>query len=114
MKGLLCIGVIRMDETDKLFIKMKKNRLINTLDSGLIKEAVQQYDLVDAFVEDVFRLYDGDKRKGLEDYIHKQNKLKDDIKVEGNKKADIDKIIVEKIEQYGKNALEMYEEIKKL
>ena len=103
-----------MNNSDKLFIGCKKNELINTLDSGMIKEAVQQYALVDDFILDIFRLYDGDKRGTLEKYLEDQNKIKEKIKTEGIKKAEIDKKLVGFIEEYGKNARDMYEEIKKL
>lgn len=103
-----------MNESDKLFIQCKKSELINVLDSGMIKEAVQQYTLVDNFILDIFRLYDGDKRGILEKYLNDQNKLKDKIKTEGKNKAELDKKLVSLIDEYGKNSVDMYEEIKKL
>jgi len=105
---------IKMNDSDDLFIKCKKNELINLLDSGMIKEAVQQFALVDGFVLDVFRLFDGDKRIALEKYLHDQNKLKEKIKTEGMVKADLDEKLTKLVEEYGKNAQEMYKEIKKL
>lgn len=103
-----------MNESDKLFIQCKKDELINVLDSGMIKEAVQQYTLVDNFILDIFRLYDGDKREILEKYLNDQNKLKDKIKTEGKNKAELDKKLVSLIDEYGKNSVDLYEEIKKL
>lgn len=103
-----------MNNSDKLFIQCKKNELINTLDSGMVKEAVQQYALVDGFILDVFRLFDKVEYKTFENYLNDQNKLKEQIKAEGTDKEAVDKKIVTLIEEYGKNARDMYEEIKKL
>lgn len=101
-----------MNKASELYVKQKKEQLIDTLDSGTIKEPIQQYALIDNFVLDILLVHDN--KTELEKYLKLQDDLKTKIKDENKKLEKQQKTIAELINEYGNNAREMYEEIKKL
>lgn len=96
-----------MKEDDKLYVKLIKNEMENTLQSGALKEPMAQYAYIETVLQKLLLIRDKTLTENIKDYFTDQEKL--NKKIEQHQKE-----LKKLIEEYGENAREMYEEIKKL
>jgi len=111
-----------MDETDRLYVEIKRNNLLNILESGTVAEAMDQYALVEGYVLDVVQKLPEDRRKKLERFLRDQHEIKNTIR---KKKEQIDSIMLKKpeiimqqdiqglIDEQASNSREIYSWIQK-
>lgn len=101
-----------MSDINKIIIDYKMNELNNILDSGTIKEAMAQFALVDSCILEI--LPHLTKTKTFETYLIDQLKIKETITELEKDKAKISEKQSKLINEYGDNARDIYEELKKL
>lgn len=98
----------------KLYIKLIKKELIDTLEAGTITEAVAQWALVESYLSRFVMIGNEKVDKIINTYFEDQMAIKEKIKEFKNKIEENKKEIQKLTDEYGKNIESIYEEIKKL
>jgi hypothetical protein len=104
---------------DKTIVQLvdewKKTDLIDMLDSGAVKEALPQFELINKFIVDIIP---NNPKPSFKRYLTDQLEIREKIRKLGTEKdktiEKLNKQIEKLVEEYGNNAREMYEQIKKL
>lgn len=96
-----------MDDGKKLFIDRTKKEMKETLESGVMEDATQQYAYVDNIVKQLILVGDIDIVNAANEYFKTQEQIKKEI-VEKQKE------IQTLMDKYASNSKEIYEEIQKL
>ena len=96
-----------MNGSVKLYVELVKNEMIETLESGSIRDPMQQYKYIDTVLQRFLLLNIENVNKAIVKYFEDQKKVKDDMEkamAEYQKHLDV----------YADNCKNIYEEIKKL
>lgn len=96
-----------MLRNETLHIKIVKNKLVNTLESGMITEPNDQLNLINDALKDINLIKDNPMSSSIFKYFEDQEKLEKQIET---KNKDLQK----DMDEYTDNAKEIYETIKKL
>ena len=96
-----------MDDMKRLYVDLEKKNLENTFTSGAVKDPAAQYSYLENSLHKLLLINDPVFTSVISKYFDEQRKLQEEIEK-------LQQGMQERMDQYGKNAKEIYEEIKKL
>lgn len=96
-----------MDESETLYVELVKEEMIGTLESGALREPMQQYQYIDTVLQRLLLLKDPQINSVCKKYFLDQKKIKQDMEKSQKEYQRL-------LDIYADNCKDIYEEIKKL
>ena len=96
-----------LKEHERFYIKLMQKQITEKLETGLIKDAPQQYAFIEELMQKLVLLNNKKINEKIGLYFEVQDTVKDKVKELQEKLQGLS-------DQYAKNVTKMYEEIKKL